>query len=273
MQELCRHIAAHGDKTLTLEALAVKSDLSPFHLQRRFKAVIGVTPREYQEACRLQSLKSGLKGSSSVTEAIYDAGFNSSSRVYARADSRLGMTPRQYSRAGAALEISYADAKTPLGRLMIGATDRGICCIQFGESSGALLALLEKEFPGANLAPMDKKYKKQFDAWIAQLNKYLHGDTARLQLPLDIRGTVFQMKVWKYLQQMPPGTTQSYAAVAKGIGRPAAARAVAKACASNRIAILIPCHRVIRGDGSISGYKWGVARKEKLLAMEGPGGK
>lgn len=268
MQDICRHIAAHGDETLTLQNLAKKSRLSPFHLQRRFKAVIGVTPREYQEACRLRSLKAGLKGQSSVTAAIYDAGFNSSSRVYSRTDSRLGMTPRQYSRAGNALHISYADARTPLGRLMIGATDRGICFIQFGETAEGLYALLEKEFPRAALAPMDGKYKTQLGAWIGHLNEYLRGDMARLDLPLDIRGTAFQMKVWKYLQRIPKGKTQSYAEVARGIGKPKSARAVAKACATNRIAVAVLCHRVIRGDGGISGYKWGVERKQKLLAME-----
>jgi len=267
MQELCRHIEAESGETLTLQSLAAKSGLSPFHLQRRFKAVIGISPKEYLEACRLRTLKTGLK-KGSVTSAIYDAGFNSSSRVYERAGTRLGMTPRQYSRAGNALEISYATAKTPLGRLMIAATDRGICFIQFAETDGEMLEQLQKEFPRATLSLMNNEYKKEFDGWIAQLNDYLRGDAARLDLPLDIRGTAFQIKVWKYLQRIPRGKTESYAEVAAGIKQPSAARAVARACATNRIAIAIPCHRVIRGDGGLSGYRWGVDKKRGLLEME-----
>lgn len=267
MQDLCRRIEANGGEKLTLQDLAGACGLSPFHLQRRFKAVIGVTPKEYQESCRMRELKSSLK-KTSVTTAIYDAGFNSPSRVYERAGSRLGMTPRQYGRAGEALAISYAEAKTPLGRLLIAATDRGICFIQFAETGGELLAALEKEFPRARLSAMDGKYKTQFAGWVVQLNDYLSGDAKRLDLPLDIRGTAFQIKVWKYLQRIPKGKTQSYAEVAEGIRQPSAARAVARACATNRIAIAIPCHRVIRGDGGLSGYRWGVDKKQKLLEME-----
>ena len=268
MQDICRYIAAHGDERLSLNDLAARAGLSPFHFQRRFKAVIGVTPKEYQESCRLKALKSSLQNKTSVTEAIYDAGFNSSSRVYARTDTRLGMTPRQYRLGGQALRISYADAETPMGRLMIGATDRGICFIQFGAGAKELYTELEKEFPAASLTPMDKAAKEQFSAWMKSLCAYLGGQAELMKLPLDIRGTAFQMKVWKYLQRIPGGVTKSYAEVAKSIGQPTAARAVARACAANRIAIAIPCHRVIRNDGTVSGYRWNPERKKKLLALE-----
>lgn len=268
MQGLCRYIAAHCDERLTLRDLAAHAGLSAFHLQRRFKALIGVSPKEYQESCRLKRLKSGLQKSRNVTAAIYDAGFNSSSRVYSRTESRLGMTPRQYAKGGKGLRVSYADAMTPLGRLMIGATDRGICFIQFGESAAELLAALEEEFPAAELESMGNESEQQFAAWMESLSQYLKGHAALGNLPLDIRGTAFQMKVWKYLQKIPAGETRSYAEVAKAIGQPAAVRAVARACATNRIAIAIPCHRVLRGDGSISGYRWKPERKRKLLEIE-----
>lgn len=268
IEALCRYIESHSDEQLPLKTLAAQCGLSPFHLQRRFKSVVGVSPREYHEACRLKSLKSGLKDKSSVTTAIYDAGFNSSSRVYGRADERLGMTPRQYGRAAQGMEISYASAKTPLGWIMIGATDRGICFIQIADAKDGLLPLLQAEFPRAAHVPMDKSGHAQFNAWMDALNDYISGDSRKLGLPLDIRGTAFQMKVWKYLQRIPRGKTQSYAEVAQGLDMPRAARAVATACAANRIAIAIPCHRVIRGDGGLSGYKWGVPRKRILLDAE-----
>ncbi|MEZ0260041.1 MAG: methylated-DNA--[protein]-cysteine S-methyltransferase [Alphaproteobacteria bacterium] len=269
MQQLCRFIDAGSEDALTLDALAAQAGMSPFHLQRRFRAVIGVSPKEYHQSCRLKKLKAGLKTKSSVTEAIFDAGYNSSSRVYGKIDESLGMTPRQYRQRGEQAGISYASGKTPLGRVMIAATDRGICFIQFADSDAALLKLLKAEFPAANLSPMDAAGEKEFAKWMKALNAYLSQDTAALDLPLDIRGTAFQTKVWKYLQKIPGGKPQSYAQVAKGIGQDGSARAVARACATNRIAIVIPCHRVIRGDGGISGYKWGVERKRKLLELEG----
>lgn len=273
MQSLCRHIAAHGDSALTLQDLAKEAGLSPSHFQRRFKAVIGISPREYQEACRLRAMKEALKKEGKVTTAIYDAGFNTPSAVYGRAGKRLGMTPKQYAKRGKDMRISYAAAKTPLGRVMIGATERGICFIQFGETQKELLEMLRGEFLQACLEPMPAASKKNFDAWMKSLRAYLGDGAAAPGLPLDIRGTAFQMKVWKYLQRIPSGETRSYKDVAKGIGAPKAVRAVATACAANRIALAIPCHRVIRGDGSLSGYKWGVGRKEKLLRLEKNGGK
>jgi AraC family transcriptional regulator of adaptative response/methylated-DNA-[protein]-cysteine methyltransferase len=256
MQKLCRYIEAHAHEPLTLAVLSRQAHLSPFHLQRSFKSVVGVTPRQYAEACRMKSLKQKLRGGGTVTEAVYNTGFGSGSRVYERVDTRLGMTPRQYRKGGAGVDISYASSPTPLGTMMIAATDRGLCSLQFGESETELRARLAKEYSAAKLQ------------WIQALSRYLAGSTTALDLPLDVRGTAFQMKVWSYLQRIPYGELRSYSEVAKAIGRPAAVRAVGSACASNEVALVIPCHRVIRGDGGLGGYRWGLHRKRALIERE-----
>ncbi len=268
MQDLCRHIEAHSDERISLADLAARAGLSRFHLQRTFKAAVGVTPKEYAEACRMKKLKSGLKVARDVTAAVYDAGFGSSSRVYERADTRLGMTPNQYRRGGCGVAITYAAAESPVGLMMIGATDRGLCFVEFGENEPDLLARLRKEYPAAELTPMSTPPHPAFRQWIAALTDHLHGAQPRLHLPLDIRATAFQMRVWNYLQSIPYGEAQSYGEVAAAIGQPSAARAVARACASNPVAIAIPCHRVIRGTGELGGYRWGLARKRTLLDLE-----
>jgi AraC family transcriptional regulator, regulatory protein of adaptative response / methylated-DNA-[protein]-cysteine methyltransferase len=268
IRKACDLIAQNAESPLSLAQLASAVGLSPFHLQRRFKAAVGLTPKEFHDAERVRRLKRGLKSASSVTAAIYDAGFGSSSRVYERIDTRLGMTPLEYRRGGRGLAISHASAETPLGLVMIGATDRGICFLQFGTSARALERQLRAEYPEARHAPMAKAQAAAFDAWMHALAAYLEGATTALDLPLDVRGTAFQMRVWRYLQTIPHGDVQSYAEVARGIGRPTAARAVARACATNTIALAIPCHRVIRGDGGLGGYRWGLARKRSLIDRE-----
>ena len=268
MQKLCRYIEAHAHEPLTLRALSRLAHVSPFHLQRSFKSVVGVTPKQYAEACRMRSLKEKLRGGGTVTEAVYDAGFGSGSRVYERVDTRLGMTPRQYRKGGAGVEISYASSPTPLGTMMIAATDRGLCSLQFGESEAELRARLVEEYPAARLSPMPPERKGQFAGWMRALSKYLAGSSTTLDLPLDVRGTAFQMKVWSYLQRIPYGEVQSYSEVAAGIGRPRAVRAVGSACARNEVALVIPCHRVIRGDGGLGGYRWGLHRKRTLIERE-----
>lgn len=268
IQDLCRYIDSNSGETLQLGELAKRVGLSRFHLQRSFKAITGLTPKQYVEAARMRSLKSGLKRSEGVIAAVYDAGFNSSSRVYERADTRLGMTPNQYRRGGEGVIITYAAAQTPVGLMMIGATDRGICSIQFGESREELLASLEQEYPQALLEPMRRAGDQAFRGWMAALNEHLAGKQPRLDLPLDIRATAFQMLVWNYLQSIPYGKVKSYGEVAEAIGRPRAVRAVARACATNPVAIAIPCHRVIRGTGELGGYRWGLARKRTLLDRE-----
>jgi AraC family transcriptional regulator of adaptative response/methylated-DNA-[protein]-cysteine methyltransferase len=267
MRELCRYIDEHAEERVTLADLARRAGISRFHLQRTFKAEVGVTPKQYLEAIRMTRLKEGLRRAPDVTAAVYEAGFGSSSRVYERADTRLGMTPKEYREGGRGVGITWAAVESPLGLMMIGATDRGICFLQFGDSREELLNELKREYPSAAIGPMHEPASPEFQGWIAGLMEYLK--TGRgAGAPSDVRGTAFQMKVWNYLQGIPRGHVQSYAEVAAGIGEPKAVRAVARACASNRVAILIPCHRVIRGNGELGGYRWGLGRKRALLELE-----
>ena len=253
---------------LKLSALSRRFELSPFHFQRRFRAVIGVTPRQYAEGLRMQTLKEDLKSGASVTDAIYSAGFGSGSRVYDRVDTHLGMTPKEYRSGGKDVAISYATVRTPLGLMMLGATDRGLCFLEFGSSDDDLLASLREEFPSSTLLAMEKPYSDQFLRWMQALTGYLEDQRAVQAMPLSLHGTAFQLKVWSYLQTIPAGSTQTYSEVAQAIDRPRAVRAVASACAANRIAIVVPCHRVIRGDGGLGGYRWGLDRKRNLLDLE-----
>jgi AraC family transcriptional regulator of adaptative response/methylated-DNA-[protein]-cysteine methyltransferase len=265
--ELCRFMDEHGDERITLAQLAKRAGISRFHLQRTFKAEVGVTPKQYLEAIRMATLKEGLRHAQDVTEAVYEAGFGSSSRVYERADTRLGMTPKQYRGGGRGVGITWAAVDSPLGLMMIGATDRGICFLQFGDSREGLLESLRGEYPAAAIVPMEEPPSPEFEGWMDGLMNYLKTGQAA-NAPADVRGTAFQMKVWNYLQGIPRGQVESYTEVAAGIGEPKAVRAVARACATNRVAILIPCHRVIRGDGELGGYRWGMGRKRALLELE-----
>jgi AraC family transcriptional regulator of adaptative response/methylated-DNA-[protein]-cysteine methyltransferase len=268
MRDLCRHIERHSDERITLDALARRAGISPFHLQRSFKALVGVSPREYAEAVRVAQFKRELRSGRSVTDAAYEAGYGSSSRVYEGIDARLGMTPREYRARGRGVEISYASTSGALGTMMLGATDRGLCFIQFGESVAELEAALAREYPEASLVPMRESQRQTFEEWMHALSAHLEGGRVHLGLPLDIRGTAFQMKVWRYLQKIPYGEVQSYGEVAAAIGAPTAARAVAQACGHNPVALAIPCHRVIRGSGEMGGYRWGVERKRALIDTE-----
>lgn len=268
--ELCDHIrrACDGDAPLTLPALAARVGLSPAHLQRSFRAAVGVSPRAYAERCRLDRLKGGLRGGDSVTAAIYGAGFGSSSRVYERVDDRIGMTPGEYRAGGEDIEISHVAVDTSLGTLLLAATDRGLCFVQFGADVDALLAALRREYPAAALHPTHAAASPVLAAWIDALRRHIDEGRPRPDLPLDVQATAFQSRVWAFLQSIPAGETRTYAQVAAAIGAPKSARAVARACAANRIALAIPCHRVIRGDGDLSGYRWGPDRKRALLDRE-----
>ena len=268
IEDLCRYIETHPDESPDLADLAARAGLSRFHLQRSFKAAIGLTPKQYVDACRLRKLKQSLRESRDVAGAVYDAGYGSSSRVYERADTRLGMTPNQYRRGGEGVAITYVTVESPLGLMMIGATDRGLCSIRFGEDREELLDGLRKEYPASALEPMGTPRPAEFGTWIEALTKHLEGNQPRLDLPLDLQGTAFQMRVWNYLQSIPYGDVQSYGEVAAAIGHPTAVRAVARACATNHVAIAIPCHRVIRGTGELGGYRWGLARKRALIDRE-----
>ena len=264
VEAVCRHIDEHLDQPLTLAALGKFSGLSPFHLQRTFKNAMGVSPREYAAAKRSGRLKSELGQGRPVTEALYEAGYSSPSRLYERSDEELGMTPSSYRKGGKGERIDFALADSPLGRMLVASTGTGVCAVTFGESDDKLEQSLRFEFPAADI---QRNAEPLTDAVNAMLT-HLKGGTRQLDLPLDIRATAFQKVVWKALQAIPYGTTASYAEVAEAIGKPAAVRAVASACAKNRIAVAIPCHRVVHKDGGISGYRWGTDRKKKLLERE-----
>jgi AraC family transcriptional regulator, regulatory protein of adaptative response / methylated-DNA-[protein]-cysteine methyltransferase len=257
INELRAFIEAHAGEPLTLEALAEVAHMSRFHLQRTFKREVGMSPRAYQEAFRMARLKTSLREAHGVADAVYDAGFGSSSRVYERAHAKLGMTPGEYRAGGRGVEISYATFPTPLGEMLIGATDRGICFLQFDAGVEAL----RREFPAASLRQAAPR--EPLREWSARIAQFVGSD-----FPVALTGTPFQMKVWEFLQAIPRGETRSYAQVAAAIGHKSAVRAVASACAANRVALLVPCHRVIRGDGGMGGYRWGVERKQALLAAE-----
>lgn len=268
IQEVCDYIRAHVQDSLSLAMLAERAELSRFHFLRTFKKVVGLTPKQFIDAHRLQSFRRQLRKTSSVTNAIYEAGFGSSSRVYERVDTRLGMTPAEYRSSGEKVTISYVCVDSVLGRMMIGATDRGLCFVQFAASDEELLAMLRAEYSAARCEPMQEPFAPEFENWMAALREHLDGQQPRLDLPVDVRATAFQMKVWQYLQSIPYGSVQSYAEVAVGLGQPTAARAVARACAQNRVALAIPCHRVIRGTGELGGYRWGLERKRVLIDLE-----
>jgi AraC family transcriptional regulator of adaptative response/methylated-DNA-[protein]-cysteine methyltransferase len=263
-KEICRYIEQHLDEPVTLERLGKVFRQSPFHLQRRFKAALGITPREYADSCRLRLLKRNLQAGDNVTRAMYDAGYGSSSRLYEKTALQLGMTPDKYRRGAIAATVRYTIADSPLGRMLIAATDKGVCAIQFARSDGELIEGLKREFPFA----VRKPDEGGLQAWVGALLSKMTGQELNAALPLDIRATAFQRRVWTYLQSIPFGSTRSYGQVAKAIGQPTASRAVARACATNPVAVAIPCHRVVREDGSISGYRWGVERKKTLLKLE-----
>lgn len=265
---IAAYIERNLEGDLTLARLSREAGVSRFHLQKSFKAALGVTPKQYVEACRLRSLKRNLRAGDDVLAAAFGAGFGSASRVYERVDTRLGMTPVEYRKGAASVGITHAAVETSLGLLMIGATDRGVCFVAFGESVAELERELRREFPGAEFNAVAHPWPEPLREWIEALELHLKGVRSRLDLPLEVRATAFQMRVWSYLQSIPYGETRSYEQVARGIGKPRAARAVAQACAENRVALAIPCHRVIRSSGEPGGYKWGLERKKELLRTE-----
>jgi AraC family transcriptional regulator, regulatory protein of adaptative response / methylated-DNA-[protein]-cysteine methyltransferase len=264
VEKVCRHIDAHPGEPVTLEALGRALGMSPFHLQRTFKALTGITPRAYSDSRRLNSLKAGLREGHSVTRSLYDAGYGSSSRLYENASAHLGMTPSRYRKQGSGVAIHFTVAPTPIGQMLIAATERGICAVQFGDSSVALERELHAEYPQAEITRSDRKLRDQVKA----LREIIQGNSVE-SLPLDIQATAFQRRVWEELQAIPRGATKSYSKIAADIGHPKATRAVARACAANPVAVAIPCHRVVREDGALGGYRWGADRKKKLLGLEG----
>ena len=264
-ERIRKYIDAHADQPLPLAQLARAARVSPAHLQRTFTSVVGLSPKQYQEQRRLVALKDALRDGRTVSTATYEAGFNSGRRVYETAHDSLGMTPGAYRRGGAGVTIHYSTVPTSLGLLLVAVTERGICCASLGDDEAALVDRLAHEYPRAALSRATDANDRLVDAVVA----YVDGRTSAEALPLDLRATAFQWQVWRALQSIPEGATRSYQAIATELGRPTAARAVARACASNRVAVLIPCHRVVRGDGGLGGYRWGIARKAALLAREG----
>ncbi|MGB7329951.1 MAG: bifunctional DNA-binding transcriptional regulator/O6-methylguanine-DNA methyltransferase Ada [Terriglobales bacterium] len=264
VRAICRYIEQHIEDRLTLALLAKEFRRSPFHLQRTFKSALGVSPKAYIDAVRLRQVKHNLQAGNDVTTALYDAGYGSSSRLYERTATQLGMTPEKYRRGAVAAVVRYTITKSPLGRMLIAATDKGICSIQFADSDDQLQQGLMREFPFATRRRDDAAMAE----WRVNLTRLMEGRQTNPSLPLDIRATAFQRRVWEALQRIPRGETRSYSAVAKKIGMPKATRAVARACATNPVAVAIPCHRVIREDGNLGGYRWGIERKEQLLALE-----
>ena len=259
-----RQLLDNGESVMTLNDLSKRVGLSPFHLQRLFKRATGLSPREYQSARRMQHVKAGLRKGDDVTTALYDAGFGSPSRLYERAPRQLGMTPGEYRRGGKGATITFAITPTPLGRLLVAATERGLCAVRFGETATELERDLRQEFHAASVHRDEAAVKKYLEPLLASIR----GENTTIDLPLDVRATAFQMKVWEQLRRIPRGETRSYRDIANEIGAPAAVRAVARACATNPVALAVPCHRVVRSNGDISGYRWGVDRKKKLLEQE-----
>jgi AraC family transcriptional regulator of adaptative response/methylated-DNA-[protein]-cysteine methyltransferase len=268
MQDMAAYIAAHADEPLPLARLADQAAMSQFHFQRSFKTVIGVSPKEYQAAERLRAFKHRLREGKSVLGATFDAGYGSTSRVYEQVAGGLGMTPSAYRDGGAGEAIVHAVRNTALGLLMMAGTGRGVCFVQFGDSADALLDQLAREFPKARLEPAGPESAGPLDDWMAALAGHLAGSGPRPDLPLDLRGTAFQIKVWRFLMSVKPGTVVSYAELAAGVCAPRAVRAAASACAANRVAVLVPCHRALRADGDLGGYRWGLPRKRALLDAE-----
>jgi AraC family transcriptional regulator of adaptative response/methylated-DNA-[protein]-cysteine methyltransferase len=268
MVALARYIESRPDEALSLADLGAVVGLSPSRVQRVFKETLGVSPKAYQDSLRLKNLKQALRTGQSVTDAIYEAGFGSVSRVYGKADRQVGMPPSRYGKGGEGETIVFACRRTSLGLLMMAATDQGVCFAEFGDDETRLQDQLQKEFPKASLAPSDATESPELDAWMIALDEHLSRNTPRPDVPLDIRGTAFQTRVWKLLLSVREGEVVSYTELAKRLGEPKAVRAVASACGRNRIAVLIPCHRVLRSDGSLGGYRWGLDRKQQLLEQE-----
>lgn len=262
-----QHVHDLTDGRITLELLGEQSGMSPGHLQRKFKARLGLTPAQYIRVRKRERLKDALKRGETVSRATFGAGYGSSSRVYEGSDAGLGMTPATYRRGGAGAHIDFAIATTSLGTLLVGATDRGVCAVTLGDNAGSLEAALEREYPAATRTRVTAP-SSPLASWVDEIVSIVDGGRDRLEIPLDVRASAFQWKVWHELQKIPRGETRSYSEIASAIGSPKAVRAVASACANNRVAVVVPCHRAVRLDGGLGGYRWGLERKKRLLEKE-----
>jgi AraC family transcriptional regulator of adaptative response/methylated-DNA-[protein]-cysteine methyltransferase len=268
VRQICHAIDEHDEEPTTLKTLSTDLGVSAQHLQRTFKGVMGITPRQYAESRRLKQFKSKVKNGASVTEAMYDAGYGSSRGLYEKSSARLGMTPATYGRGGRGMRIIYTIAKCSMGRLLVAATERGVCSVALGDSDSELERSLFAEYSNASIDSKDTVISPSLNLWLSKVLEYLNGKTPRVDLPLDLQATAFQWRVWEELRRIPLGETRSYQDIAKATGKPKAVRAVASACAGNHVALVIPCHRVIRRDKSLGGYRWGLERKRELLEGE-----
>jgi AraC family transcriptional regulator, regulatory protein of adaptative response / methylated-DNA-[protein]-cysteine methyltransferase len=266
IRRACTYLEERAGQRVTLAELGRAVGMSPYHLQRRFVAEVGVSPAEYLRALRTDALKERLRAGDAVSRATFEAGFGSSSRVYERAAESLGMTPATYRKGGRGARIAFATRRTAVGELLIAATESGVCSVQLGDSREMLEESLRSEFPLAEISAATRDHP--IHAWLDRVASSLGGNGDGADVPLDIDGTEFQWRVWRALRSIRAGERRSYTEVAREIGSPRSVRAVARACASNRAALVIPCHRVIRGDGTLGGYRWGIERKRELLARE-----
>lgn len=268
VRRICHIIDEHDSDSVTLDNLSSIVGVNAHHLQRTFKQIMGITPRQYAESRKLNRFKTGVKKGASVTEAMYDAGYGSSRALYEKSSAQLGMTPATYGRGGKGMRIAFTIAGSPLGRLLVAATERGVCSVTLGDSDAELTRALFAEYPEASIDSKDTSISPSLNLWLNHVLDSLQGDHRPVDLPMDIQATGFQWRVWEELRRIPFGSTRSYQEIAKAIGKPNAVRAVARACASNRLALVIPCHRVIRESGELSGYRWGIERKKELLQRE-----
>jgi AraC family transcriptional regulator, regulatory protein of adaptative response / methylated-DNA-[protein]-cysteine methyltransferase len=264
VKEAVAHLANVPENGLRLEQLAADLGTVPARLRRAFLQVTGLTPRDLAETIRLKRFKALLRAGNDITDALYETGYGSPSRVYERSNSRLGMTPATYRKGGLGMKIKYAIAPSPLGKVLVGSTERGVSAVYLGDSEPSLVSELREEYPRAEIG-MAKSF---FQRWVREVVSRIEGNQPGMELPLDLQATAFQRRVWQELQKIPLGKTRTYTQVARSLGQPTAVRAVARACARNPVSIVVPCHRVIRGDGSLAGYRWGLSRKEQLLATE-----
>jgi AraC family transcriptional regulator, regulatory protein of adaptative response / methylated-DNA-[protein]-cysteine methyltransferase len=264
VERATRQWAESAEESVRFGALSGTLGTTPATLRRAFLQVTGLRPRELAEALRLARFKKMLRGGKSITDALYETGYGSSSRVYERSNAQLGMTPATYRKGGMGMKIGYSIAKSTLGKVLVAATDRGVSAVYLGDAEAKLVQELKDEYPRAELVPADDS----FERWVKEIVQRVEGKPPRIELPLDLQATAFQRRVWQELQRIPAGTTRTYSQVAKALGNPKAVRAVARACATNPVSIVVPCHRVIREDGNLAGYRWGLSRKEQLLAQE-----
>lgn len=264
VRRVCGEIEANVDCPVVLSRLAAGAGTSAQHLQRTFRRVMGITTRQYADAVRVARLKSHLRKGDNVTTALYEAGYGSTSRLYEKSDAQLGMTPATYGRGGRGMQISYALADCSLGRVLVAATDRGVSAVYLGDKDEPLAAALRKEYPQADI----RRNSGEHSQWVRAIVRHIAGTQPQLDLPTDVAATAFQRRVWEMLRSIPLGTTRTYSEVARLLGQPRATRAVARACATNPTSIVVPCHRVIRTDGSLGGYRWGLNRKQLLLEQE-----